>query len=61
MLVVPPSHKAHQTYSTLEMLNWDLIGHATGLDLVFSFSYVPKLYVATPKVVRQLNMTLQEK
>jgi hypothetical protein len=57
----PPPPKAHHTYLTLEMLNWNLVGHATGLDLVYSFSYVSKLYVATPKVVRQLNMTVQQK
>jgi hypothetical protein len=58
----PPPKKKHTiAYLTLEMLNWNLVGHATGLDLVYSFSYVSKLYVATPKVVRQLNMTVQQK
>jgi hypothetical protein len=56
-----PPPQAHHSYLTLEMLNWNLVGHATGLDLVYSFSYVSKLYVATPKVVRQLNMTVQQK
>jgi hypothetical protein len=27
-----PPPKAHHSYLTLEMLNWGLVGHATGLD-----------------------------